>query len=261
MRVHASLPIILFWATILHATMPFDTVPGEELGSNATISKPPSRKVGEELGLTPVQEAYVLKMDGLFHQYGALLPFALLGLRLLLLANKYLADQDVISKEICCCCCLKEYWGITTILFWGFITGIRFGVFYGTHFYDEHFNQNFSDHIFLLSSLIALLQTEIATITMALFVKRGCCQCCTCFRVLIPLLVGWALIIVCLFETYVTARFYHTHFASWTAAGAGVFFQILACVWIYALKKNAPLFLPTKGRKKVRPAHNGYDQL
>jgi hypothetical protein len=212
-NIHAFLPFLAFTAVVF-------------VGTSQSGPEPEPGAEVQALGLTQTLANYFHIEDQIVRTFGPFLPYIVLGVRLLFLNYNYLAAKKAIAQECDSRCCTKS-WLWATLIMLIFITVTRLLVYFGVYKYGS--NYYYSDHIFLLSSLFAQLQTEFAVLQVSL--HRPSIGC----RVLLPFLIGWILVVVLLFEAFITARFYHTKFACWTAWSGGLVYQLIVAWWIRRL--------------------------
>jgi len=92
------------------------------------------------------------------------------------------------------------------------------------------YNYNFSDHIFLLMSMVAMIQMELILASVAVASGGGqSCGGCTVMA------VAWLLLLLIFWEAFNTARYFHSAAAAWGAFGAGSLFFLPPVIWWFQL--------------------------
>lgn len=114
---------------------------------------------------------------------------------------------------------LPSGWFGGTLAVWLFISVVRWILFLLTHPFHDYF----SDHIFLIMSMIAMLQMELGLGHVAHESNRP--------KGLFLVVCCWVLILLLLWDAWMTAMYYHTPRAVWTAFCVGVACFGTASVW------------------------------
>eukprot|EP00928_Gymnodinium_smaydae_P035887 TRINITY_DN25167_c0_g1_i1.p1 TRINITY_DN25167_c0_g1~~TRINITY_DN25167_c0_g1_i1.p1 ORF type:complete len:831 (+),score=183.70 TRINITY_DN25167_c0_g1_i1:1735-4227(+) len=196
---------------------------------------------GGPVDKVPDQPFPIVAFDMLFQLAGPLLALTVLFLR------KSFSHSDP------CATCLTEShdsvfawlprgWVATTLLVWILIATLRWVFFMLTH----PFHDDFSDHIFLVMSVVAMLQMELSLAHIGWRKNRSELSS------IAVLVATWVLLILIYWDAWNTAMFYHTPQAVWTAYFVGLgCFECVAIWWLQLLVSSA------NDRSKVDSGHPG----
>ncbi|CAE7806063.1 hypothetical protein AK812_SmicGene49116 [Symbiodinium microadriaticum] len=174
-----------------------------------------------------VQETWWLpkvstRINDLMAEDGPLLPYLLLVMQL------YTSTVEKSAPKSAWWC----PWWCVVVVCWAAMTAVRMVIFLCVHPYNFYF----SDHIFLLNSMMAQIQMSLA---MTIY-RRESCPGPECWYFL-EVTLAWALVFLTLVEAFMTAWLYHTCFASWLALLVStIIFQSTACIF-RCLLRCAPI--------------------
>lgn len=178
----------------------------------------------------------------------------MLGLSLKMLSFKSLIETNTIGKppESTWKCIQAwrcwmsdanfDQWTQVMVVMWCSMTVARWAVYIPVQLARCHTpadvriktcNYYVSDHIWLISSLVAQLQTVFSVLAMAAKTEKSK------WRIYVPMLIGWTLIMWLCIETFITARYWHTTEAVWAAALTGLCFQLPVWWWLGRLEESA----------------------
>mmetsp|Transcript_16179 Transcript_16179/g.50888 ORF Transcript_16179/g.50888 Transcript_16179/m.50888 type:complete len:265 (+) Transcript_16179:48-842(+) len=158
--------------------------------------------------------------------FGEYLPLLLFAVQCWLLPYPDLAEHGVIRKDHGIVWLPKRFW-MASLLIWLAIILFRL-LFY---LCMKNWHYFFSDHIFLITSIVGMVQMKLYPAHHDLL-KHGARKGCVA-----TLVVGWLLVLMVLFESYVTVKYYHTLQASWTAFfTGGLMFGGVAFWWIRTVR-------------------------
>mmetsp|Transcript_24874 Transcript_24874/g.37394 ORF Transcript_24874/g.37394 Transcript_24874/m.37394 type:complete len:169 (+) Transcript_24874:2-508(+) len=143
---------------------------------------------------------------------------------------------------------LPECFARAAFVVWILIVAFRLMVFLLISPYHYYF----SDHIFLITSMVGMMQMKIYFAHLAHDKsheadsneanKNG---------PLATMLVGWILTVMLALEAFNTAKYYHTIQATWTAFFAGqVIFGGVVAWWVYCVQAEPDGYKPLKGRSE-----------
>ena len=137
---------------------------------------------------------------------------------------------------------------LLVLLIWVFLTTLRIIVFICVHPYNFYF----SDHIFLLNSVLAQIEMSLA-MTLSRQETDKAEDCCKDLWILVERLLAYLMISLMLFEAFITSWLYHTVLASWLAlAASSLLFQVPA----YIICQQLPGDDAVQG--KDQPLMNGH---
>merc|ERR1712187_278551 len=172
--------------------------------------------------------------------FGPLLPAAVLIAQLFMLPFDKLKRQQILPDSPSLPDALKGHewlhsWPVACVVFWVMLLILRLALYLPVVFCKG--NYYFSDHIFLISSLVAQVQ-------MSLYVAHRsyseCEQQAEKIGAVVALTLGWLLILLLIVESFVTAVYYHTVRATWVAFFSGWFlFGGLARWWIEKMRPDS----------------------
>ena len=231
-HILAALPWGLLTIVLLFATVFPHIVDDDSLlmcsskGRNVTetpCQRPIGHAVVEQTWWLPQVAFYVNK---LISSTGPLLPYLLLAVQVLT-GTVGRVNSNIFGDR-----------GphLAVILYWAIMTALRIGTFIILHPYNYYF----SDHIFLLNSMMA--QIEMSLFMTFQFQDPDS----RWFR--LELASGCTLVLLILFEAFITSWLYHTLLASWVAwLVSTLVFQGMAGFWMYkTAKPESAGFLKTK---------------
>mmetsp|Transcript_8292 Transcript_8292/g.15086 ORF Transcript_8292/g.15086 Transcript_8292/m.15086 type:complete len:241 (+) Transcript_8292:63-785(+) len=214
------LPLLLFFLVLLLATVfpEVESITGLYLfycGPYESCQRPIHRDALQPGGLlTWVADGVNVIIAG----YGPLLPYMLLFVQCL----DATVEETIFEMPVLVCFCL-----------WMLMTVVRIVVF----IYVQPYHYYFSDHIFLLNSILAQLQMSMLM---------------TCKRhenepeeenawMIVELAVAFAILVLCLFEGFITSLLYHTLEASWMAfVVSTIIFQGAFLLWKHSEWNKPP---------------------
>jgi len=182
-------------------------------------------------------------IDKVFRQVGPLLPMVIFVVQWRLLPyNLLVGDPNLIGRR-----CVDGFlgWQGRAFLLWLSMALLRVVLFMPLSFVNYYF----SDHIFLVTCVIAQIETKLFLAYLA-FVSD---DVKLALRGVVMLLFGWALVVALLLESWVTAMYYHTVMATWTAFVAGtILFGRLTWWWTDVLQRKVDC-----GREQYKPLGDG----
>lgn len=148
--------------------------------------------------------------------YGPFLPLFLFAVQWWFLSYDKLSERSVIRKEHGIGW-LPKCHARAALILWILIVIARIGLFLvirGYHYY-------FSDHIFLICSLVGMIQMKLY-VAHHDALKHGTSYGFGCVATMV---VGWFLILILAREAFVTSKYYHTVEADWLAfiCGTAIF--------------------------------------
>jgi len=183
----------------------------------------------QNLGLVP----YLV--DVVVRHAGVILPFPMLLLQQMILSHEEIRKLEIIRKEPPAPFpCLPKSWrwlGLPRTWIWGVmilwlaLVALRWLLFIPL----REYHLDFSDHIFLITCIIAQLQTKIFLLHHTLHSMDGekkedgetCCCMSVKARAWVLLGTTWVLIVVLFVEAFFTAKFFHSVKADWLSFVAG----------------------------------------
>lgn len=160
-------------------------------------------------------------LDVIFSKAGPALPFLLFLVQTLVMPYGSLVEKQVLHDRIGVWG-LPSRWPSAVLLVWIGMIFIRAVLYVPLSKIHDYF----SDHIFLLSCLIAQVQTKLFLLHYAS--RRGVAHG---WRFWVVFAVAWLLVGAILVEAFVTARYYHTVQATWTAFIVGTLIFSGAAFW------------------------------
>jgi len=198
------LPFLLLLAVVCIATL----LPAEpwEPGADNTVRGPANT------------------IDWIFRHFGPLLPFLVFALQWWCLPyDKLCKDAEV------CFFAWKLSLAQCALLIWVLMMAARLLLYLPiskVHYW-------FSDHIFLVTCLLAQLQMKLFLAHSAPRHRRGG------NGARVVMVAGWSLTVVLLIESFMTARYYHTSQATWTALVCGtLLFGGVAKLWTSLIERR-----------------------
>ena len=130
------------------------------------------------------------------------------------------------------------------------MTGLRIVIFICVHPYNYYF----SDHIFLLSSMVAQIQMSLA---MTLQRRESNAGSDAELWFSVEYLLASVMLVFILFEAFITSWLYHTLLASWLAMLVSLItFQPMVYRWVLILQK-ATVPRTESSRKLMDDQHGG----
>jgi len=179
-----------------------------------------------------VLKPFFVFIDVLVRGSGPFLPLLVFALQWCVLPYDTLKEEKVISKTHRLTWLMEGHIK-AVFLIWIFIGTSRVLFYLGV----KSFHYYFSDHIFLVTSLVAMTQTKLFLANESIAKQR------LNIKNLVVLILGWLLICCFLLESAVTSLFYHTVEATWAAFLTGlVIFGTCAHWWTRSLelRENEP---------------------
>ena len=247
--LHPPLPLLLLVAALLVATLLVATVfPYLRFlgGSSMQCMQGGPRNHSEftcqrPIGHATVEQTWWLprvadQVNGVISSEGPMLPYLLLVIQICT-GTVEQTDADL------CTWCGSGSWLLFALMWWLSLTGLRIVIFICVHPYNYYF----SDHIFLLSSMVAQIQMSLA---MTLQRQESNAGSDTQLWFSLECLLASVMLVFILFEAFITSWLYHTLLASWLALLASlVCFQLMTYMWVRILQR-APA-LKTEGSRKL----------
>lgn len=175
-------------------------------------------------------------VDLLVRKGGVILPFSVLLLQTLVLSHDELKALKVIGEDPpapfpclpgkCKWLGLPKTWAWGVMILWVVLALLRLVLFFPLRTYHLWF----SDHIFLITCVIAQLQTKLFLLTHTIHTMKGeqqeegegKCGMSVKTRARVLLAFSWVLIVLLLVESFFTAKYFHSVKADWLAFVSGV---------------------------------------